>query len=267
MASHKTQYRSVIGKKRWMESRGKVSVPDEPGSKVAIIAPFISELIQNPGDTFDQFENQVAAYEAYYQGIGREPVTLLGATLQDVKDVITDPSIPSMVVTGWGNMSSVAAPFAKDRGLDARYGYLDWLHFSDVATHVKQGHYVMLHCGGLRNEFNPPVALGIMQSHANILGLPGLPHYASQSLEGELFPPAITSDKELTYSAIKELFPLKRDRNIPVIPDSMVPDGLYKVARNLYNNHLNTGMPDIPPPEPLPRPNLVEFKQFYEEVA
>jgi|GEM_PF-3058284 len=247
-----------------MQSEGKVSVPNESGSKVAIMVPFISELIQNPGDNYDEFVKQTAAYEAHYKAQGRKPFSVMGATIEDFYDVLADPSIPSMVVTGWGNMSSIAAPFAKDRNEDARYGYLDWLHFSDRATHVKLGDFVMLQCGGFNKPFNPPLPLGIVSSHANILGTPGVAHYAAQSLEGELLPPAITTSRELSYDEIKQQYPLRRDRALPIVPESMVPAGVYTAARDLFNRHLNTGMPDIPAPEPMPRPNLTDFRQYVD---
>lgn len=262
MANHRTQYRSVIGKKRLMQFEGNISVPDEPGSKVAILAPFIAELIQNPGDNLEHFVAQAEAFEAHYRKQGREPFTVMGATKQDVQDVLRDEAIPSVVVTGWGNWSSLAVPFASNREEDARYGYLDWLHFSDMATHVKLGDFVMLQCGGFRKEFNPPLPVGIMNSHANIIGTPGVAHYAAQSLKGGLLPDPITTSKEFTYDEIKTAFPLRRDRRLPLVPESLVPAGIYTAARDWYNDHLNSGMPDIPPPEPLPRPNLSQYTQY-----
>ena len=268
MATHRAQYSSVIGKKRWMQSEGKVSVPNDSGSKVAIMVPFLQELIQDSRDDYEHFEAQVAAYEAHYKEKGRKPFSVMGATIDDFRDVLSDTSIPTVVVTGWGSMSSVAAPFSADRNKDARYGYLDWLHFSDMATHVKLGDFVMLQCGGFKKTFNPPLPLGMVSSHANILGTPGLAHYAAESIGTELPPDPITTAEELSYDAIKELFPLRRDRRLPLLPDAIVPAAVYTVARDLYNEHLNSGMPDIPPPEPLPRPNLGEYKRYAQlEVA
>ncbi|HKR81934.1 MAG TPA: hypothetical protein VJR27_02950 [Candidatus Saccharimonadales bacterium] len=262
MATHRAQYSAVIGKKRWMQSEGKFSVPDDRGSKVAIMVPFLPELIQDPRDNYEQFEAQVAAYEAHYKQKGREPFSVMGATIDDFRGVLSDETIPSVVVTGWGSMSSIAAPFSSDRSKDARYGYLDWLHFSDMATHVKLGDFVMLQCGGFKKEFNPPLPLGMVSSHTNILGTPGLAHYAAQSLEAPLPPDPITTAEELSYAAIKELFPLRRDRRVPLVPEAMIPAGVYTTARDWYNQHLNTGMPDIPPPEPLSQPNLGKYRQY-----
>jgi len=249
------RYASVLGKRRWLQSERAFSAPDEAGSRVAILIPFIAALVQDSRDSRDNFEKQTAALIDRCVDSDREPHHVMGATPEDFERVIADASIPTVMVAGFGNLSAVAVPLSKSMDQAGRYGYLDWLHLAGMTTHLKLGNFVMLQCGGFDREFNPPLGCGVVSTYANIYAPVGQGRYATD-IEGVEVPIIqVTTEEELTYDQIKELFPLQRKRNVP----PAVPDPAYVAARGIYNRFLNPHLPDIPRAEPIPHPDLREF--------
>jgi hypothetical protein len=249
------QYESVLGKRHWLEAEGAFSAPDEAGSRVAILVPFMSALVQDPRDTRENFEKQTAAVTEQYEKKDRDPHHIMDATVEDFEGVLEDTSIPTVVVAGFGNLSAVATPLSKEGGSRQRYGYLDWLHLAGMATHLKLGEFVMLQCGGFLREFNPPLPSGVVSSFSNIRGAAGKGRYTTEIDDLESTVPPLTQEHELSYDQIKELFPLQRGRRV----GEVVPDPAYVAVRGIYNRYLNRTMPDLPPPESIPRPDLREF--------
>lgn len=252
---YKERYVSVIGKRRWLQSEGSYSVPDEAGSRVAILVPFIAALVQDPRDSRQNFETQTAALVDQYVAKDRDPHFIMGATPEDFEQVLADASIPTVVVTGFGNFSAVATPLSRDMRQANRYGYLDWLHLAGMATHLKFGEFVMMQCGGFNREFNPPLGCGVVHTFSNISAATGKARYATD-IGGEESPvKQITTENELTYRQVRELFPLQRNWDVP----PLVPDPAYVAALGVYNHLLNRNMPDIPRPEPIPYPDLRRY--------
>jgi len=258
MPSHKAQFNAANAKRQRLLTQEALSVPDGPRSKVAILMPFPQELIQDELDTREHFEAQINAYERRARERGRIPLSIMDATIEDFQDVLTDRSVSSIVVGGWGSISAINIPFSKNRSEDPRYGRYDWLHFASMADHLKQGTFTMTHCGVYRTEFNPPLGVGVVSSHANMYGYPGRLHYAGETALTQELPEQLTDVDHLTYAQIRSDYPLQQNRSVP----SFVPQGIYAAARDLYNDHFNPDHSKLPAAEPLPRPDLDELRNY-----
>jgi len=140
------RYADLLAKRQFLEDERQFSVPPGLGSKVAILIPFIHELVRDPRDSQGHFAEQTVKLETHYRNLGRVPLTVMGASISDFRAVFSDKSIPSVVVAGFGNISAVAVPFSNDRSKDARYGPYDWLHVAHAATHLKLGRAIVLTC-------------------------------------------------------------------------------------------------------------------------
>jgi hypothetical protein len=260
MPRFEQQFRNVMGKRQHMLQEGRVSVPDSDEAPVAILAPYLAERSTDPRDRFVHFLRQANAYEALFNQTGRKSFTILGATYDDFHDVLTDPSIPNLVIAGWGSFSSINVPYSRDRSADPRWGRLEWAHVADMATHVKLGFVIMLHCSGFSQEFNPPLGLGIVSRHSNILGHPGESHWTAVENDTYSPPPPITQELELSYRSIRDNW--KRTQRMPA------PGGVYTVLQGIWNEHLNPNMPVFANEAPFedPHQNLTPYRQFFRPI-
>jgi hypothetical protein len=227
------QYGAVLQKRQFLRSAGAFSEPDETGSKVAILVPFMDELVvEQELDSRKSFEGQ----------------TIMGATREDFERVLADESIPTVVVAGFGNLSAIAISLSSEGDQPFRFGYLDWLHLAGMATHLKLGKFVALQCGGYYRQFNPPLASGVQSSYQDILAPAGKGRYATGDWEKEIAP--VTTSDELSYDQIKEMYPMQRRMGIP--------DVAYVALREVREQMRN---PDFPRPEQIPYPD--EMRQFF----
>jgi hypothetical protein len=196
--------------------------------------PFVHALAQDPRDDYQSFENDAAELVRHYEAIDRVPVVIMRATLDDFAEVMADPTIPSVVMRGFGSLSEVAVTL--DRRDDGQYGRIDWLHLAKMATHLKLGKIIMRSCARTTRRFNPPLPVGVVSSFHNILAPVG--HVISvvglNDEANSLIRPVTASD-ELTYDEICEQFPLQRDRAVR----GSIPDGVYITARDIYNHTMN----------------------------
>lgn len=228
---------------------GLVSVPDQPGSRVALLMPFIPGLVQDPRDDFGSYEKDAEDLIKHYEGRGYETDLRMLATVPDFAEVLDDPTISTVVVRGFGTLSSVATPHYA--GADAPFGYLDWLHLAKMASHLKTGGFIMRVCGKATRRFNPPFPAGVVTSFSHIQAPVGEYLYVAglDDPANELIRP-ITDAGTLTYDQIKDQFPLDRNWDVP----GAVPDSIYDAARLIYNNRFNSHLASLPQPTQIPYP-------------
>ena len=106
----------------------------------------VQGLVQDPRDNFDSFERDAEALVKDIEANGREADVRMRATVSDFDDVMNDPSIATVVVRGFGNLSTICTPVGP--GDHAPYTNLEWLHLSRMASHLKLGRFVVRSCGG-----------------------------------------------------------------------------------------------------------------------
>lgn len=253
------RYAAAMGKRQHLRAEGAFSVPDEAGSKVAILVPYLEEVVYDQRDSRANFEKQTAELIAHYLRRERDPYHVMGATPGDFEQALTDASVSTVVVEGFGNFSAIAVPFSKDRSKDMRYGYLDWQHLAGMANHLKLGKFVMYSCCGFMRAFNPPLAAGIMNSHADIVAPTGQGIHATGMQDNEALMKPVTTEENLTYDAIKQLFRTPPPEDIP----AMVPEAAYMAARGVYHHLIRrqNPQPEYEPPRstPIPYPDLREY--------
>lgn len=254
MVRHKELYGAVREKRRRLRAAGEFSSPDEAGSKVAILVPFIPEVVLDSRDSRESFEQQTAEVTEIYAERDRKPFHIMDAKREDFARVLGDISVPTVVVAGFGNISAIAVPVPEEGDQPAGYGYLDWLHLAGMATHLKLGKFVMLQCGGFYRAFNPPLPSGVVNSHTNILGSPGRGRVAANGMRVDP-PEQITAVDELTYDQIRLMFQMQRRRDIGLI----LPDAAYAAARDVYNQQFNPDRDAIPQPVKIPHPDFREY--------
>ncbi|HVN10916.1 MAG TPA: hypothetical protein VMT69_02400, partial [Kineosporiaceae bacterium] len=160
------EFRRVERKANGLRMAKRFSVPDEPGSRVAIMMLFIPGLAHNGRDGYESFEQDACELVAQATATGREPVLRMRASVADFAEVMTDPTVASVVVRGFGSFSAVSTPLWQGR--DVPYGMLDWRILAGMADHLKLGSFVMRTCASLSREFNPPLPFGVVSSHRNI---------------------------------------------------------------------------------------------------
>ena len=235
-----------------MREQKLFSEPNEPGSKVAILMPFVNAIVRDERDDFESYEQDAAALIAHVRAQGREPHLRMRATPADFAAVLQDRSVASVVIRGTGTLSAVATALDHCEE-DGPYCYLDWLHFAKMATHLKLGRITMRVCGGTPRRFNPPLPCGAASSYSNIWAPVGhLIHVAGlDDPVNDLIRPVTDAD-ELSYDQIKEKFPLERNWDVP----SSLPDGIYVGARQVYNHFLNPDMRYVPKPTPISYPDF-----------
>jgi hypothetical protein len=241
---NRAEFRRAEAKRRALRDAGRFSVPDGPGARVAVLMPFVQGVVQDPRDDFDSFEADADALVADIESHGREPVVRMRATVDDFEAVMNDPAIATVVVRGFGNLSSISTPLGP--GDDAAYTNLEWLHLSRMASHLKLGRFVVRSCGGMTRIFNPPLGYGVVSSHQNIwapvgfvISVKGLDDPVNQLIR------PITRTDELTREDILSQFPLQRLRDVP----EFIPDALYVGARAVHW-FFNDQFGDRPRPQP-----------------
>jgi hypothetical protein len=247
----KEQYGAVLKKREALRNAEAFSDPDEPGSKVSILVPFMEELItEHDLDSRENFEKQTDRLIDYYTARGQDPYPIMDAKREDFERVLADKSISTVVTAGFGNFSAIAVALPREESQPFRYGYLDWLHLAGMATHLKLGKFVALHCGGYYRQFNPPLAAGVQSSYRDIIASLGRGRYATGDWEEET-EPATTKD-ELTYEEVRELYPMRKRQGIPDAADAA-----YVALRGIREQMRN---PDFPRPEKIPYPD--EMRQY-----
>ena len=207
--------------------------------------PFVGELVQDERDAYESFERDAPELAAYVVATGREPVLKMRASVQDFVEVMTDRTVASVILRGFGNFSAVSTPLRC--GEDLPYGMLDWRILAGMADHLKLGRFVMRTCAGLGREFNPPLAFGVVSSHRNIHAAVGrvIRVVGLDDEENELIRP-ITHREALSRHDIMEEFPLQRQRHVPGI----LPDRAYVAARALQFC-LHDPWENLPGPVPI----------------
>lgn len=227
---NRAEFNRAAKRRRDLKEAGQFSEPDGPGARVAIVMPFVQALVQSDRDNFASFEQDADALVNHLAANDREPVLRMCATVADFESVVTDRTISSVIVRGFGTLSAVATP--KEAGEDSPVVLLDWLHLSTMAPHLKLGKFTMRTCAGVSRVFNAPLPYGVVSSHRNILAAVGkvISLVGLEDPANELIKP-ITESHELTYEEIKTRFPFQRG---PKVPES-VPDVLYHGARGLRN--------------------------------
>ncbi len=194
---HRQYYDRVLAKRAYLIEHGEVSAPVGDGAGIAILASFMPELVQDKRDSWRQFLGQIERVEALLQSSGQVPTIFMRATVEDYREVLRDRKFGSIVLAGFGNISAIAVPLERDEG-SSHYTYLDWLHASALADHVKLGKLVMLQCSGLLRTFNAPWGVGIMSSHTDIIGAVGQQRYAASDLPSS----PVTDVDVLSYGQI-----------------------------------------------------------------
>lgn len=254
----KERYQAVMGKREQLKAAGAFSDPDVVGSKVAILVPFIEELVYDVRDSRLSFERQTSELIAHYAARRRVPYHVMGATADDFAQALGDTSVATVVVAGFGNFSAVAVPFSKNRAQDERYGYLDWQHLAGMTTHLKLGKFISYTCGGFMREFNPPLAAGVVRAHHDILSPVGVGIMATGMEDNAQFIRPVTTEQDLTYDSIKMQFMKPAYENIP----PGVPNAAYMAARGIYHRLVGYHEPPAPPiprSTPIPYPDLRQY--------
>ena len=244
---NRSEFGRVLRNRHALQDAGLFSAPEGPGSRVALLMPFVDALVQDPRDDYQSFEDDAAELVRHYEANDRVPLVIMRATPDDFAGVMADATIPTVVIRGFGSLSQVAATLEK--GDDTQYGHLDWLHLAKMATHLKLGEIIMRSCGGATRRFNAPLPVGIASSFNNILAPVGraISVVGLDDEANNLIRPVTDSD-ELTYNEIREQFPLQRNREVT----GSVPNGVYMTVRNIYNHTVNQAA--IPDPLPIPYP-------------
>lgn len=262
----------TLAKRAYLIEHGEVSARVEDGARVAVLASFMPELVQDKRDSRRHFLEQIERVEALFRSSGQDTAVFMRATMEDYRKVLQDRQFGSIVLAGFGNISAIAVPFDRDEA-DSRYAYLDWLHASALADHVKLGKLVMLQCNGLPRTFNAPWGVGIMSSHSDIIGAVGQQRYASYDLPTT----PVTDEDELGYRQI--LAQYQRD-NYPAEAEGDVQAGrarriaLYlartgllseenwerlRDVRHALDPHEIFARPFPPTPDPIKIPHTGEF--------
>ena len=259
----KEQYGAVLKKREALRSAGAFSDPDEPGSRVSILVPFMEELVTEPQwDSRESFEGQTERLIEYYTAHDRIAEPIMDAKKEDFARILADTAVPTVVVAGFGNFSAVAVPLSHEQDQTFHYGYLDWLHLAGMATHLKLGRFVALQCGGYYRQFNPPLGAGVQISYQNIFSTPdGKGRFADGDWEAEVAP--ITTAQELSYEEIRERYPQQGDRGLP----NFIHIAVRGVRSQLKNPHIpkliHERGPNIPSPDRIPYPD--EMRQFSQQ--
>lgn len=227
---NRAEFHRAAKKRLALREAGRFSEPDGVGARVAVLMPFAAGLVRNERDSFLAFEEDADALVSNLRANEREPVLRMRATMADFEAMVADPTISSVIVRGFGNLSSIVTP--KDRGEDAPVMPLDWLQLSKMSQHLKLGKFVMRTCGVTPRLFNPPLPYGVVASHRDILAPVGkvISVVGLEDPANDLIRP-ITQSDELTYEEIRTMFPLQRMRQVP----GFIPDAVYYSARALHN--------------------------------
>lgn len=239
------EFRRAEDKRVRLRQTGRFSVPDGPGARVAVLMPFVEGLVQDPRDDYDSFERDADALVDHIEAQGRHAEVRMRATVADFADVMADPTVPTVILRGFGNLSAISTPMVSDDC--GSYTHLEWHHLSQMADHLKLGQFVMRCCGGMTRIFNPPLGYGVVSSHRNVLAPLGLA-ISVVGLEdpvNDLIRPITTTD-ELSRDDILEQFPLQRLRQVP----EFVPDAVYVGARAIHNR-FSYPFDGLPKPQPL----------------
>jgi len=196
--------------------------------------PFVPGLVQDERDGWDSFLRDAELLEEKIVRTRRIPDIRLGATVDDFRDVMGEEGkyIPTVVVRGFGALSYMSVP----TGDGDDYALLSWLGLSKMASHLKQGKFIMRTCGLRNRRFNAPLAVGVVNSHRDIWA--AVDHIISVvGLEDEanaLIRP-VTDVPELSYEDVLRQFPLQRNRSVP----AAVPDSVYALAKGIYGSSTN----------------------------
>ncbi len=161
MASDRSQFNQALKKWDTLHAEEHFSVPVNQGDVAILCSDYeCTDPINGiPESVRYKMEAEQIARNLIQRDIPSE--IYYGFTEHDVHDVLTDPTISSVITIGNGNLSETYA-----HGGDS----IDWRFVSLASDHLKTGRFTMRHCGQSIRQLSVPLGTFAMSDHSNVFG-------------------------------------------------------------------------------------------------
>jgi hypothetical protein len=197
MASDRKQFERAYS--RWQELReaNELSLPDSEGLTAIVSSnyPFYFKRdggmgIQTDEVDIEEFEQEAEDIASHLGSLGLASELFIGATAQDMQDILLDREISSVVTIGHGSISDIFLRGAKG-------GRYDWRDVSADASHLKQGTFTQRQCGIFRRNLNVPLGYFAVSDHKQV-----------RAAVGTFFDPeTYTDNPQKVFSVIDDIIP------------------------------------------------------------
>ncbi|AHB42736.1 hypothetical protein RAAC3_TM7C00001G0898 [Candidatus Saccharibacteria bacterium RAAC3_TM7_1] len=208
MANDKVRFERALRKWDTLHEEKAYSVPR--GSGVVAILASDRALADEKAGTEDleaaMRERQAFQDEAYRiaetlttNGVGTRLFPAF--TLENVSEVLADPSVSSIVTIGNGNLSEVWA----HQGV-----CVSWDFIADHTTHLKTGYFMQRQCGHVAYHLSVPLGTFAMADHSNVFA--ALDKYLPPVLTpaDEAYITQLHDERRLGIEAVRRLFALDK---------------------------------------------------------
>ena len=231
MASDRQQFRAAAQRRSDLRERGCLGAPDQDGSTVAILMPYASNGgTEVPQDSYDNFAAEAVELTAHVVNMGKIPDVRFPATIEDFRDVLSNPQVSDLIVSGLGNFSAVTVTQPNDRTLAAlpsgrTDGQVTWYDLVMMATYLPQGSFTARICGRLNRTMNVPLGF-VANDHRRIYAPVGEQIYpVGLDDPDNLLIRQITDTADLGYADIKAQFARQPQLEHPLV--DLLPNSAY----------------------------------------
>lgn len=145
------------------------SVPDAMGVIAIVCSQSFEHAEKNDAKGL---VNETRIVASDLQAQGRKVLAVKNGTGSDIRSMLKDPTISSMILIGHGNLSSFfVADGMRPNGKKPPVAKMsmNWWDIARAADHLKTGVFIQRHCGTLSNILSVPLGTFAMSYHGNVL--------------------------------------------------------------------------------------------------
>lgn len=212
MSSDRSKFNRARDHRDELLARGRVSSSPEVGY-VALLTSYglgplqtlvSAETMSEAVETMQELEAAFAKRIRFRSG--HRFVQKSGIGSEQIQEIITDRTVASIYLLGHGALSSYYLDSS-----DATH-IIDWRDLSGYTTHLKQGQFTALTCGGKVRKLNVPLGTFTTTRYANVYG-PLESSYQPEpcDLQEELIGPLLPAvGATISVETIRQFFPQSR---------------------------------------------------------
>ena len=205
MASDRKCYQRAL--RKWDAHRidGDLSVPEHEGD-AAILCTY-AELdaayeAKRARKDIKIFRKEAFAIADELWSMDKDSEVILNAKVDDVREVLTDPSFSDVYIVGHGTLAAMFLMAETEED-----SVFDWMDVSEHADHLKQGAFVQRTCGLLPRNLNVPLWTFAMADHRDVFAPVGASFVPRGLLHpmNELMQP-VSEGPRMSYTYVNDVF-------------------------------------------------------------
>lgn len=176
MAGDRKQFDRALQKWEHLRERRVFSYPHHAGVVAILYSSYSIKSAAEADQELRIFKRDARRVKGIARRHGFGAETIGKYTRDDIKAVLADRAITSVVTIGHGDISSVYMGDHDDK--------FDWRDVAEATTHLKTGMFTQRHCGNYMRDVSVPLATFAMMDHRRIFAPAGMsfdPDYCDES--------------------------------------------------------------------------------------